>query len=143
PSQIELELTERTVMKDSEEVVTKLTKLKNLGFKISIDDFGTGYSSLSYLNRFPLNYLKIDSSFIKHIVSLKDKQAIVDSIILMAHRLHIKVVAEGVETKDQMKLLKEMDCDIIQGYYYSKPLPSTELLDFLELWEIHKQERNV
>ncbi|WP_313890947.1 EAL domain-containing protein [Psychrobacillus sp.] len=143
PNQIELELTERTVMKDSEEVVTKLTKLKNLGFKISIDDFGTGYSSLSYLNRFPLNYLKIDSSFIKHIVSLKDKQAIVDSIILMAHRLHIKVVAEGVETKEQMKLLKEMGCDIIQGYYYSKPLPSTELLDFLELWEIHKQERNV
>jgi len=143
PQQLELELTERTVMQDSEGIVSKLIKLKNMGFKISIDDFGTGYSSLSYLNRFPLNYLKIDSSFIQRITSLKDKQAIVDSIILMAHRLHLKVVAEGVETKDQVKLLKEMDCDIIQGYYYSKPIPSTELLDFLELWDIHKQEGNI
>ncbi|WP_240793402.1 putative bifunctional diguanylate cyclase/phosphodiesterase [Psychrobacillus vulpis] len=143
PQQLELELTERTVMKDSESIVKKLIKLKHMGFKISIDDFGTGYSSLSYLNRFPLNYLKIDSSFVKQITALKDKQAIVDCIILMAHRLHIKVVAEGVETKDQVKLLKEMDCDIIQGYYFSKPIPSTELLDFVELWEIHKQERNI
>lgn len=143
PQQLELELTERTVMKEAEEVVNKLITLKSMGFKISIDDFGTGYSSLSYLNRFPLNYLKIDSSFIQQIVSLQDTQAIVDSIILMAHRLHIKVVAEGVETKDQLKLLKEMDCDIIQGYYFSKPIPSSELMDFLELWEIHKQERTI
>ncbi|WP_144511374.1 bifunctional diguanylate cyclase/phosphodiesterase [Bacillus sp. FJAT-22090] len=143
PQQLELELTERTVMKDAEDVVNKLIKLKSMGFKISIDDFGTGYSSLSYLNRFPLNYLKIDSSFIQQIASLQDKQAIVDSIILMAHRLHIKVVAEGVETKDQLKLLTEMGCDIIQGYYFSKPIPSLELLDFLELWDIHKQERNI
>lgn len=143
PQQLELELTERTVMKEAEEVVNKLITLKSMGFKISIDDFGTGYSSLSYLNRFPLNYLKIDSSFIQQIVSLQDKQAIVDSIILMAHRLHIKVVAEGVETKDQLKLLKEMGCDIIQGYYFSKPIPSSELMDFLELWEIHKQERTI
>jgi EAL domain-containing protein (putative c-di-GMP-specific phosphodiesterase class I) len=130
-------------MNDAEGIVEKLIKLKKMGFKISIDDFGTGYSSLSYLNRFPLNYLKIDSSFVKQITSLKDKQAIVDCIIMMAHRLHIKVVAEGVETKDQVKLLKEMDCDIIQGYYYSRPIPSNELLDFFELWEIHKEERNV
>ncbi|MEI4768352.1 EAL domain-containing protein [Psychrobacillus sp. FJAT-51614] len=143
PSQFELELTERTVMKDAQGIVNKLIKLKNMGFKISIDDFGTGYSSLSYINRFPLNYLKIDSSFVQQITSLKDKQAIVDSIIMMAHRLHLKVVAEGVETKDQVKLLKEMDCDIIQGYYYSRPIPSSELLDFIELWEILKQERNV
>lgn len=142
PQQLELELTERTVMHDSEGVVTKLIKLKNMGFKISIDDFGTGYSSLSYLNRFPLNYLKIDSSFIQQITSLQDKQAIVDSIILMAHRLHIKVIAEGAESKDQVKLLKEMGCDIIQGYYYSKPIPSSELLDLLELWEIQMLERN-
>lgn len=143
PQQLELELTERTVMKDAEDVVNKLIKLKSMGFKISIDDFGTGYSSLSYLNRFPLNYLKIDSSFIHQIVSLQDKQAIVDTIILMAHRLHIKVVAEGVETKDQVKLLKDMGCDIIQGYYFSRPISSPELLDFLELWDIHKEERNI
>ncbi|QFG01142.1 EAL domain-containing protein [Psychrobacillus glaciei] len=143
PRQLELEVTERTIMNDTEGIVEKLIKLKNMGFKLSIDDFGTGYSSLSYLNRFPLNYLKIDGSFIKQITSLKDKQAIVDCIILLAHRLHIKVVAEGVETKEQVKLLKEMDCDIIQGYYYSRPIPSKELLDFFELWEIHQKERNV
>ena len=143
PYQLELELTERTVMKDSASIVNKLIKLKSMGFKISIDDFGTGYSSLSYLNRFPLNYLKIDSSFIQQITSLKDKQAIVDTIILLAHRLHIKVIAEGVETKDQVKLLKEMGCDIIQGYYYSKPIPSNELMEFIEIWNIHKQERNI
>ncbi|MFJ8067189.1 putative bifunctional diguanylate cyclase/phosphodiesterase [Psychrobacillus sp. NPDC096426] len=143
PHQLELELTERTVMHDSESIVNKLIKLKHMGFKISIDDFGTGYSSLSYLNRFPLNYLKVDSSFIQQMTELKDKQAIVDSIILMAHRLHIKVIAEGAETEDQVKLLKEMGCDIIQGYYFSKPIQSSELLDFLELWEILKQERNI
>ncbi len=143
PNQLELELTERTVMKDSEMIVKKLIQLKSMGFKISIDDFGTGYSSLGYLNRFPINYLKIDRSFIQHITSLSDKQAIVESIILMAHRLQLKVVAEGVETKDQAKLLKQMDCDIIQGFYYSKPLPTKELMDFLELWEIHQQEGTV
>ena len=143
PQMFEMELTERTLMKDSSEIVNKLVRLKNMGFKISIDDFGTGYSSLSYLNRFPLDYLKIDSSFIQQMTSLQEKQAIVDCIIMMAHRLHIKVVAEGVESKEQVELLKRMDCDFIQGYYFSKPLPSEELLYFLELWEIHRQERNV
>lgn len=143
PHLLELELTERTVMKDSDDIIGKLIKLKGMGFKISIDDFGTGYSSLSYLNRFPLNYLKIDRSFIQQITILQDKQAIVEAIILMAHRLRIKVIAEGVETKDQARLLKEMGCDIIQGYYYSKPLAAKELLDFIELWEIYRQERNI
>lgn len=143
PQLLELELTERTIMKDSDDIVVKLIKLKAMGFKISIDDFGTGYSSLSYLNRFPLNYLKIDRSFIQQIASLQDKQAIVEAIILMAHRLHIKVVAEGVETKDQAKILKDMGCDIIQGYYYSKPLAANKLRDFIELWDIYRQERNL
>ena len=143
PSQLEIELTERTLMEDTEAIINKLIRLKNMGFKLSIDDFGVGYSSLSYLNRFPLNYIKIDQSFVQKITSLQEQQAIVDCIILMAHRLQIKVVAEGVETKDQMKMLKQMNCDIIQGYYYSKPIPGSELLDFLELWEILKQERDV
>ncbi|QUG43910.1 EAL domain-containing protein [Psychrobacillus sp. INOP01] len=143
PQLLELELTERTIMKESDDIVDKLVKLKAMGFKISIDDFGTGYSSLSYLNRFPLNYLKIDRSFIQQITNLQDKQAIVEAIILMAHRLRIKVIAEGVETKEQAKLLKQMGCDIIQGYYYSKPLAVKELMDFIELWEIYRQERNI
>lgn len=87
--------------------------------------------------------MKIDKSFIQQITNLQDKQAIVETIILMAHRLHIKVVAEGVETIGQVKLLQQMGCDIIQGYYYSKPLAAKELMDFIELWEIYRQERNI
>src|SRR5690606_30323929 len=116
----EIEVTERTVMNSAQETVSKLVKLKQLGFKLSIDDFGTGYSSLSYLVRFPLDVLKIDRSFIQHICSLDDKQAIVDAIIQMAHRLQMKVVAEGVETGQQVDLLKSLGCDYIQGYYYSR-----------------------
>lgn len=134
--QFELELTERTIMNNERETIRKLVKLKQMGFKLSIDDFGTGYSSLSYLVQFPLDYLKIDRSFIQHICSLNDKQAVVDAIIQMAHRLHMKVIAEGVEQSDQVKLLDEMDCDMIQGYYYSKPLPLDQLMEFLEFWEL-------
>lgn len=137
----EIELTERTVMNSAAETISKLVKLKQLGFKLSIDDFGTGYSSLSYLVRFPLDILKIDRSFIQHISSLDDKQAVVDAIIQMSHRLKMKVVAEGVESAQQVQLLHEMGCDIIQGYYYSKPLPLDELLEFLEFWEVEHQGR--
>ncbi|MER1985379.1 MAG: EAL domain-containing protein [Solibacillus sp.] len=136
PQNFEIEVTERTVMNSATETVSKLVKLKQLGFKLSIDDFGTGYSSLSYLVRFPLDVLKIDRSFIQHICSLDDKQAIVDAIIQMAHRLNMKVVAEGAESAQQVELLRELGCDYIQGYYYSKPLPMNDLLEFLEFWEI-------
>ena len=128
-------------MNSASETISKLVKLKQLGFKLSIDDFGTGYSSLSYLVRFPLDVLKIDRSFIQHICSLDDKQAIVDAIIQMAHRLQMKVVAEGVETGPQAALLKSMGCDFIQGYYYSKPLPMDELIDFIQFWEVEHQGR--
>ncbi|WP_431029922.1 sensor domain-containing protein [Lysinibacillus sp. LZ02] len=137
----EIEMTERTVMNSAAETISKLVKLKQLGFKLSLDDFGTGYSSLSYLVRFPLDVLKIDRSFIQHICSLDDKQAVVDAIIQMSHRLKMKVVAEGVESERQVEILKGMGCDIIQGYYYSKPLPMNELLDFLQFWEVEHQGR--
>lgn len=137
----EIEVTERTVMNSAEETISKLVRLKQQGFKISIDDFGTGYSSLSYLVRFPLDVLKIDRSFIQHICSLADKQAIVDAIIQMAHRLQMEVVAEGVENGQQVELLRKMGCDYIQGYYYSKPLPIEELIDFIQYWEIEHQGR--
>ncbi|MFJ7667136.1 EAL domain-containing protein [Lysinibacillus sp. NPDC097195] len=137
----EIEVTERTVMNSATETVSKLVRLKQLGFKISIDDFGTGYSSLSYLVRFPLDCLKIDRSFIQHITSLDEKQAVVDAIIQMSHRLKMKVVAEGVEQAQQVDILRKMNCDIIQGYYYSKPLPLPELLEYMEYWEIEHQGR--
>ncbi len=137
----EIEVTERTVMNSANETVSKLVRLKQLGFKISIDDFGTGYSSLSYLVRFPLDCLKIDRSFIQHIGSLDEKQAVVDAIIQMSHRLKMKVVAEGVEQAQQVDILRKMNCDIIQGYYYSKPLPLNDLIEFMEFWEIEHQGR--
>jgi len=137
----EIEVTERTVMNSANETVSKLVRLKQLGFKISIDDFGTGYSSLSYLVRFPLDCLKIDRSFIQHIGSLDEKQAVVDAIIQMSHRLKMKVVAEGVEQAQQVDILRKMNCDIIQGYYYSKPLPLNDIIEFMEYWEIEHQGR--
>jgi len=139
----EIEMTERTVMNNDADTIRKLVQLKQLGFKLSIDDFGTGYSSLSYLVRFPLDYLKIDRSFIQHILSLDENQAIVDAIIQMAHRLKMEVIAEGVENVQQLNLLREMGCDYIQGYYYSKPLPMNDLIEFLQIWEVEHQERNV
>ncbi|MEG0449031.1 MAG: EAL domain-containing protein [Lysinibacillus sp.] len=138
----EIEVTERTVMNSASETVSKLVRLKQMGFKLSIDDFGTGYSSLSYLVRFPLDYLKIDRSFIQHICSLDEKQAVVDAIIQMSHRLKMKVVAEGVEKVQQVDILRQMNCDIIQGYYYSKPLPMNELIEFIEYWEVEHSGRN-
>ncbi|SIP99207.1 diguanylate cyclase/phosphodiesterase with PAS/PAC sensor(s) [Domibacillus enclensis] len=128
---IELELTESTVMPDARMAVQRLTQLKTSGFKLSIDDFGTGYSSFSYLKRFPIDYLKIDRSFIKMMDQYDEDSSIVEAIITMAHRLRLKVVAEGVENKRQLELLKKESCEIVQGYYYSKPVPLSAFIDFL------------
>ena len=138
----EIELTERTVMNSLKETISKLVRLKQLGFKLSIDDFGTGYSSLSYLVRFPIDVLKIDRSFIQHITSLDEQQTIVDAIIQMSKRLKMKVVAEGVESSQQATMLQQMGCDYVQGYYYSKPIPLSELIELLQYWEEEHEERN-
>lgn len=128
----EIEVTERTVMNNANETVEKFNELRELGFTLSIDDFGTGYSSLSYLVRFPLDTLKIDRSFIQQICHQEEKQAVVDAIIHMSHRLNMRVVAEGVEQQDQVQLLRTLDCDEIQGFYYSKPLPFDEAVGFMQ-----------
>lgn len=130
PQLIDLELTESTVMPDAQSSIQRLGELKSLGFTLSIDDFGTGYSSLSYLRRFPIDQLKIDKSFIQLIDQSEDDASIVEAIITMAHRLHLKVVAEGVENDQQLQLLETESCDLVQGYFYSKPVPLTELIDF-------------
>lgn len=129
----ELEVTERAVMHHATRTVETLQALRKIGFTLSIDDFGTGYSSLSYLVRFPLNTLKIDRSFIQHICVEEDKQAVVDAIIHMSHRLNMRVIAEGVEQQDQVELLRALGCDEIQGFYYSKPLPFAEAVEFARL----------
>lgn len=120
------ELTESMVMHDVENTLGTLRELKKLGATISLDDFGTGYSSLSYLKRFPIDTLKIDRSFVRDIHEDKDDAAIAHAVIAMAHKLGIKVIAEGVETRDQLRLLSEFSCDEIQGYLFSRPVPVGE-----------------
>lgn len=120
------ELTESMVMHDVENTLVTLRELKKLGATISLDDFGTGYSSLSYLKRFPIDTLKIDRSFVRDIHEDKDDAAIAHAVIAMAHKLGIKVIAEGVETRDQLRLLSEFSCDEIQGYLFSRPVPVGE-----------------
>jgi diguanylate cyclase (GGDEF)-like protein/PAS domain S-box-containing protein len=126
PSFLEIELTE-SVMHDAPQLVTMLGELKRIGVQIAIDDFGTGYSSLSSLKRFPVDRLKVDRSFVEHIASDPDDAAIVRTIIALGRNLGLKVVAEGVETADQMRFLREHACDEVQGYFFSRPLPAEQL----------------
>lgn len=135
PNKFYFELTESMIMPNAKETIGKLVTLKKLGIRLSVDDFGTGYSSLSYLNRFPLDTLKIDKSFISKIGIYEDDSCIVETIITIAHRLNLKVVAEGVENKKQLDFLQKNNCDEVQGYYMTKPLRLYELVDFLEFWE--------
>jgi EAL domain-containing protein (putative c-di-GMP-specific phosphodiesterase class I) len=125
---VELEITESILMDNSEEMVETLLTLKEMELDISLDDFGTGYSSLSYLKRFPIDKLKIDRSFLIDIASDPDDALIVASIIGLAHGLQMKVIAEGVETEEQRAILAQQGCDQYQGYYFSKPLPASEII---------------
>ncbi|MBU3111506.1 sensor domain-containing protein [Clostridium lacusfryxellense] len=127
PNFVELEITESVLMKDFDNNVKLLTGIRNLGVKIALDDFGTGYSSLSYLKQLPINTLKIDKSFIDNIVTNERERAIVDGIINLAQKIDLTVVAEGAETLEQVKVLKNMGCNEIQGYYFSKPLTAHEI----------------
>ncbi len=134
---LELEITESILMEDTQLAVSTLNALSNQGITLAIDDFGTGYSSLSYLKRFPLNILKIDRSFVHDITLDKDDAAIVDAILAISRRLNMKVVAEGVETQAQLDFLQEKGCDYVQGYYFSKPLPLSELTEFVTQYQSH------
>lgn len=122
PEALELEITEGMVMKDPEQAIVALNRLRDLGVSLAVDDFGTGYSSLSYLQRFPLQSLKIDKSFVQDAQGGPEGGAIVSAIISLANRLEMTVVAEGVETREQLEFLRKDGCDEIQGYYYSRPL---------------------
>jgi len=131
PARLELEITESTLMTDVESSIAKLDELVDRGISISIDDFGTGYSSLYYLKNFPIDVLKIDQSFVRDITTDDSDAQIVETIILMARNLGIGVVAEGVETREQLEVLKGFNCEKVQGFYYSKPLPLEKLVEFL------------
>ncbi len=121
PNRIELELTESAIMTDAKANIAKLQELKDLGLALAVDDFGTGYSSLSYLKRFPIDTLKIDQSFVADLDSA-DGAAIVDAILALSKTLQLRVIAEGIETEDQMHYLVNKECDLLQGYYFSRPI---------------------
>ena len=134
PKQLGIEITESIMMKHVENALTNLQNIKKLGISVYLDDFGTGYSSLSYLKKFPIDTLKIDKSFIDDIKedSLEDSSLLVDTILRMGQSLGLKVVAEGVEEKYQFEYLKKRKCDIIQGYYFAKPMPELEFIELLK-----------
>jgi EAL domain-containing protein (putative c-di-GMP-specific phosphodiesterase class I) len=131
PQGIELEITESSVMESPDTALQILGALHEKGVRIAVDDFGTGYSSLSYLKRFPLDVLKIDQSFVADVPGDEDDVAIVDTIIAMAHRLKLSVIAEGVENAEQASFLREHDCDNVQGYYYGRPMPAEDIVALL------------
>ncbi|WP_332854037.1 bifunctional diguanylate cyclase/phosphodiesterase [Duganella sp. S19_KUP01_CR8] len=133
PQLLELELTEGTVMSDVDSAIDILRDLKALGVHISIDDFGTGYSSLSYLRRFPIDVLKIDQSFVRELTMDADSASIVRAIVTLAHSLRLQVIAEGVENEAQLDFLRSEGCDLMQGYYYSRPINADEFEQLLRL----------
>jgi EAL domain-containing protein (putative c-di-GMP-specific phosphodiesterase class I) len=128
---LELELTESLIMHNADLFISTLRELREVGIELAVDDFGTGYSSLSYLQRFPINRLKIDQSFVRDVAGNTDSGAISVAIIMLGHSLGLKVIAEGVETVEQLNFLHSKNCNEIQGYYFSKPLPAAEMEQFL------------
>ncbi len=132
PQLIELEITEGVVMQDADHTIELLQRLRGLGVMLSIDDFGTGYSSLSYLKRFPINKLKIDQSFVRDMDSDQGDAAIVEAIIRLGHSLGLTVIAEGVETAAHLAALAQLECDELQGYYFSRPLAPADAQTFLQ-----------
>lgn len=129
-NRLELELTESAIMTDAETNIAKLRELKALGLELAVDDFGTGYSSLSYLKRFPIDTLKIDQSFVADLAS-PDGAAIVDAILALAKTLNLRSIAEGIETEDQLRYLARKDCDLLQGFYFARPLYPEDVPDSL------------
>jgi diguanylate cyclase (GGDEF)-like protein/PAS domain S-box-containing protein len=131
PNRLELELTETFLMQDSKSTAVVLNAIKELGVQLALDDFGTGYSSLSYMRRFPIDALKVDQSFVRDLTTDADDASVVSAVINMAKSLHMRVVAEGVETREQKSFLKKHKCSEAQGYYFSRPLKAKGLGDLL------------
>lgn len=134
PAYLSLELTESLLLQDVESMIAKMIELRKIGVKFELDDFGTGYSSLQYLKKLPINRLKIDKSFVRELSTNKSDKKLVHAIINMAHSLDMKVIAEGVETQNQLQFLQNSGCDYYQGYFFGKPTPIGEFEAALDLW---------
>jgi diguanylate cyclase (GGDEF)-like protein len=135
-----MEITEGILMEPSATVMSNLFQLRDLGIQIAIDDFGTGYSSLSYLKKFDIDFLKIDQSFVRSLTIDSDEMALVQAMIIMAHKLGCKVIAEGIETKSQRDILINAGCDYGQGYYYSKPIAANEFEHLIRQWDNNNED---
>jgi diguanylate cyclase len=139
PSALKLEITESAVMMDAERAIEVLGRLRAMGVRIAVDDFGTGYSSLSYLKRLPVDELKIDGSFVRNIASDENDIAIVRSTIGLAHDLGLSVVAEGIEDRESWDVLARLGCDVVQGYYVSRPLAADAMVAWLRRTAMDRQ----
>jgi EAL domain-containing protein (putative c-di-GMP-specific phosphodiesterase class I) len=128
---IEFEITENALLDNRSDTIKTLNELKDLDFSIALDDFGIGYSSLSYLSRLPIDTLKIDKSFIGKFSDSKN-MILIDSIINLSHKMNLKVIAEGIENSEQLEIMKKLNCDEIQGYYFHKPLPVDQFEKIIE-----------
>jgi EAL domain-containing protein (putative c-di-GMP-specific phosphodiesterase class I) len=131
PHYLQLEVTETVAMHDIDFTIITLGRLREMGVQIAIDDFGSGYSSLNYLKRLPIDDVKIDQSFVRDLAVNPSDAAIVGSIVAMTHELKLKAVAEGVETEEQLAFLRERQCDVVQGFLFSKPMPADALEDLV------------
>jgi EAL domain-containing protein (putative c-di-GMP-specific phosphodiesterase class I) len=132
PDALELEVTESLIMRDLSASVAKMRELEAMGISLSIDDFGTGYSSLSALKSFPISRLKIDKSFVSELADNEDDQAIALAVISLGHKLNLRVIAEGVESEQQCDFLRMHDCDEMQGYLFSRPVPADRISELLD-----------
>ena len=132
PSRVHLEITERLLMGQPENARDTLRMCRKAGMGISIDDFGTGYSSLSYLHYFPIDTLKIDRSFVKDMITDESAMELIKSIIALGKNLKMKIIAEGVENKEEAVALRNLGCDMAQGYFFAKPMPERETIVFLK-----------
>jgi diguanylate cyclase (GGDEF)-like protein len=131
PSWLKVEITESSLMKHLSRPQEILGRLREMGVSLSVDDFGTGYSSLAYLQRLPLDYLKIDRSFVRDLSTNSESEAIVQAIVQLGHTLGMRIIAEGVETQEHLHRLQELGCDLYQGYYFARPLPVDAALEFI------------
>jgi EAL domain-containing protein (putative c-di-GMP-specific phosphodiesterase class I) len=138
PRNLELEVTESVLMKDPEAATSILQRLRDRGVRVAVDDFGTGYSSLSYLRKLPLDALKIDQSFVRQIADSPDETIIVSAIINMGRSLHLRVIAEGVETAEKLEFLQNNHCHEAQGYYFSRPIAAGQFAELLERERTHQ-----
>ena len=128
---LEVEITENVLMQDTIETIATLKRIKALGITMTLDDFGTGYSSLRYLTSFPFDAIKVDRSFVMECTEQEDKYVIIRTIVAMGHSLDKRIVAEGIETKEQFQLIKGCGCDEAQGYYFSPPVPPDDFAELL------------